>query len=39
MSAIYLVEVFLMASGALIGLGLLLGGIAAVAYFLGVLDD
>lgn len=32
-------ELFLLASGALIGMGLLLGAAAAVAYFMGVLDD
>jgi hypothetical protein len=32
-------ELFLLASGALIGMGLLLGAVAAVAYFMGTLDD
>jgi hypothetical protein len=32
-------ELFLLVGGVLIGMGLLLGAAAAVAYFMGVLDD
>lgn len=32
-------ELLLLTSGALIGIGLLVGAAAAVAYFMGILDD
>ena len=39
MNAMILAEIFLMLAGALIGLGLALGGVAAIAYMTGVLDE
>jgi hypothetical protein len=39
MSAITLAEIFLMLSGAFIALGLAVGLIGAVAYFMETLDD
>jgi len=39
MKSIVVAEIFLMMSGAFIGIGLVLGLVAAIAYFLGMLDD
>jgi uncharacterized protein YneF (UPF0154 family) len=39
MSAIILAEIFLMLSGAFIALGLALGFVVAIAYFMETLDD
>lgn len=39
MSAMILAEIFLTLAGALIALGLALGGVAAIAYMMGVLDE
>jgi len=38
-TTLIIAEVFLMACGAFIGVGLLLGIAAAAAYFLGLLDE
>jgi hypothetical protein len=39
MMAMVLAEVFLLVSGALIGIGLFIAAVAAVAYFLGIHDE
>jgi len=39
MNAMVLAEIFLMLSGAFIALGLAIGFVAAVAYFMGALDE
>jgi hypothetical protein len=39
MMAMVMAEVFLLVSGALIGIGLFIGAVAMVAYFLGISDE
>jgi hypothetical protein len=39
MMAMVMAEFFLLVSGALIGIGLFIAAVAAVAYFLGICDE